>query len=189
MSSNYQLVTPPSSVELSKEVPQPETKVDLKNYIRNATILILSNWKDCKIKPMEFSKFLKEILTRSRCSINILQIAIFYLFKLEGKIKKGSIHLQCPKKVFLICLILSFKFNLDSNYKLLSWSKMSGLSINELNLYETKILIDLNYNLNEINKPGIFNAWCNFLNNEKFNEYSLKRSHEPVNVLPKRVKV
>jgi hypothetical protein len=92
---------------------------------------------------------------------------MFYLFKLQKKIKNRVVdhtsHLCCPKKVFLLCLILAFKYSLDSNYKFATWSKISGLAVKELQSYEMKLLADLNYGLNDVNKPGIFNMWVQYL--------------------------
>ncbi|CAM9018079.1 unnamed protein product [Wickerhamomyces anomalus] len=130
---------------------------------------------------------------------------MYYLFKLQKNIKQRFISndksLMCPKRTFLICLILSFKFNYDSNYSFKSWSKISGLSIGEIKTLEFNILQSLDYDLNC--NVETFEKWSLLLNqalekieklidNRNSNTTSLKRtctSIEEENNNIKRVKI
>lgn len=160
-----QLNTPPSSAkQTTASVTEKSKKAEIVNkYITEASVFILSFWKNpasnvsslfnnTTLKQNEYERFTREILKRSRCSLVALQVAMFYLFKLQNQIKNRYISnnksLMCPKKVFLICLILSFKLNYDSNYSFKSWSKISGLSIAEIKTLEFNILKELDYDLN-----------------------------------------
>lgn len=75
--------------------------------------------------------------------------------------KSEPSKIDCPKKIFLISLILAFKFQYDSNYSFKSWSKISGLSIKELQHIEMDALKFLNYELNV--KFDTYNSWLKFL--------------------------
>lgn len=68
---------------------------------------------------------------------------------------------MCPKRTFLVCLILSFKFNYDSNYSFKSWSKISGLPVSEIKTLEFQILKLLDYDLNC--NAQVFERWNSLL--------------------------
>lgn len=176
-----QLNTPPSSAkQTTASIIEKSKKAEIVNkYITEASVFILSFWKNPStsnstvsslfnnntLKQNEYERFTREILKRSRCSLVALQIAMFYLFKLQNQIKNRYISnnkfLMCPKKVFLICLILSFKFNYDSNYSFKSWSKISGLSISEIKSLEFNTLKNLDYDLNC--NAQVFENWTSLL--------------------------
>lgn len=214
---NVQLITPPSSAKQSNISSEKSHKADIVNkYITEASVFILSFWKNPQqnslfntqtnlINQKDYERFTREVLKRSRCSLLGLQVAMYYLFKLQKNIKQRFISndksLMCPKRTFLICLILSFKFNYDSNYSFKSWSKISGLSIGEIKTLEFNILQSLDYDLNC--NVETFEKWSLLLNQalekiEKLieirnsNTTSLKRtctSIEEENNNIKRVKI
>jgi hypothetical protein len=176
-SKKTHFITPPASTRPSTEEFNEKTLV-VNTYILNASVYITSLWLDplteakslfgCSTpRPDAYECFLREVLKRSRCSMPALQVALFYMSKLTGDIKqrlvKNNAHLMCPKKVFLICLILSFKYNYDQNYSFKSWSKISGLTVQEMKSLEVHILQDFDYSLN--------------LNNEEYTRWVI-RSNE-----------
>ncbi|CCH44055.1 G1/S-specific cyclin pas1 [Wickerhamomyces ciferrii] len=167
----HQIITPPPSVKqstissINSNNCDRSTKAEIANkFVSEASVFILSLWKNPNVSNVDslfnnnlinqrdYERFTREVMKRSRCSLAALQISMYYLFKLQTKIKNRFISnnksLFCPKKTFLICLILSFKFNYDSNYTFKSWSKVSGLSIKDLKNLEFEILKELDYNLN-----------------------------------------
>ncbi|CEP21937.1 Cyclin, interacts with Pho85p cyclin-dependent kinase (Cdk), induced by Gcn4p at level of transcript [Cyberlindnera jadinii] len=93
-------------------------------------------------KAQFYSKFITEVIKRSRCSLECLKVCLYYMSKLT------SSHVGCPKRAFLACLCLSFKYIYDSTVKLKTWSKISGLSPGELKSLEMTVLVALDYNLN-----------------------------------------
>lgn len=113
--------------------------------------------------------FIIEILRRSKTSIQSLQIACFYLFKLI-KTNKGDLP-PCPKKTFLGVLIVASKFNQDANYSFKTWLKICGCnndanSNSDLNLQilrgiEVQCLKLLNYECYINNSK--YENWCNIL--------------------------
>lgn len=200
---NAQLITPPLSTKQSSSASSEKSqKADIVNkYITQASVFILSFWKNPtlnanllfnqnEIKQNDYECFTREVLKRSRCSLLGLQVAMYYLFKLQKQIKDRFVHnnkaLMCPKRTFLICLILSFKFNYDSNYSFKSWSKISGLSISEIKTLEFNILKELDYDLN-CNVQN-FKKWTSLLSQalekiEKLIEAKTKRTEEAKNSL------
>lgn len=164
-STTSHLVTPPrsaSSTTPSSPIDHHDKSLLINNHIITASKFISSTWHNSDVNsplcttststtPQSFARYLTEILRRSRCSISALNAALFYISKLTPKIQArnddNNLALACPKKVFLICLELSFKFQYDSTYNLKAWSKISGLSVAELKSLEMKVLQMLDYDL------------------------------------------
>lgn len=184
-SKKTHLITPPQA---SDEQPQQHKAHVVHNFIQNSAGYVTSLWKDPAVdvqsvfgcsqpRPEAYTVYLKEVLRRSRCALPALQVALFYLSKLQKLIKDRIVdqntHLMCPKKVFLVCLILSYKYNYDSNYSFKAWSKVSGLSITEIKLLEIAILGALDYNLN-LNET--YTKWVD--------EFSQKTYPVPVETVP-----
>lgn len=190
------LITPPTSTKATTPHHDfAEKSLVVNNYIQNAAVYVISLWQDptttdnqslfgtTTLRPEGYEHFLREILKRSRCSIPALQVTLFYLSKLQQQIKSrlmtNNSHLMCPKKVFLLCLILSFKYNHDSNYSFKAWTKISGLSVEELKLLEIDILKNLDYNLNLNNDS--FTQWVqksNAFNSVTQQHNNVKRMRE-----------
>ncbi|EMG47916.1 G1/s-specific cyclin, putative [Candida maltosa Xu316] len=116
--------------------------------------------------------FIIEILRRSKTSIQTLQLACFYLFKIitktganEEKQEDNSSYYLDPKKLFLGLIIIASKFNQDYNYSFKSWCKICGLkeesNVKSLQKIEFEILQKLNYELSLINEK--YENWCNLL--------------------------
>lgn len=122
-------------------------------------------------KSMDEAKlrfFIIEVLRRSKSSIQTLQIACYYMFRVINT-KKSSPLPSCPKKLFLGLIILASKFSQDHNYSFKSWLKICGcktedgshLNLQKLKRTEVECLQLLDYNL-FINSSKYEN-WCNVL--------------------------
>lgn len=122
-------------------------------------------------KPIEEAKlrfFIIEVLRRSKSSIQTLQIACYYMFRVINKEQKSPLP-SCPKKLFLGLIILASKFNQDHNYSFKSWLRICGckteddsnLNLQKLRRTEVECLQLLDYNL-FINSSKYEN-WCNVL--------------------------
>ncbi|KAK6456016.1 uncharacterized protein RJT20DRAFT_95858 [Scheffersomyces xylosifermentans] len=177
------LLTPPptstSSPISKKEVQSPNHFKYYTNHLNKTQFnLILINcsinlvkilYKDSvDVKDMRF--FVIEILRRSKTSIQSLQLACYYLFKLikDGKNVANDPLLKDYKKLFLGLIILASKFNQDSNYAFKSWLKICGIkdddqkvNLKTLREVETKCLGLLNYDLYLNGLP--YENWCNIL--------------------------
>jgi len=122
------------------------------------------------INEKDFKFFIVEILRRSKTSIQSLQLACFYLFKLIQKEVKPSQYpiLKDYKKLFLGLIIVASKFNQDHNYSFKSWLKICGIKQDDfasnlkiLKEVEMKCLALLNFEL-YINGL-VYENWCNIL--------------------------
>jgi len=74
--------------------------------------------------------FILETIRRSRSSKAVLLVALLLL------IKSTSPSVLCGRREFLASLLVSSKFLNDKNYSNSAWSKISGLSISEINRLE-----------------------------------------------------
>lgn len=159
----------PRLTSLTTESSKIETKDQVSNKrLLEISIFIYSLWLNpttnftnesiivCpSTRPQDYQHFLREVLVRSRCSMPVLQFALYHLLRLRDAIRNrwldkylSKAFLNCPKKTFLVCLILSFKFNYDANCSLKMWSKISGLQVKELKALEFNGLNLLKYDLN-----------------------------------------
>ncbi|ODV72285.1 Pcl5p CYBJADRAFT_174148 [Cyberlindnera jadinii NRRL Y-1542] len=133
------LITPPAD-----DHHEEDSKAQfVHRYIDDASVYIAGVWEVADVADVaKYSKFITEVIKRSRCSLECLKVCLYYMSKLT------SSHVGCPKRAFLACLCLSFKYIYDSTVKLKTWSKISGLSPGELKSLEMTVLVALDYNLN-----------------------------------------
>ncbi|ANZ73381.1 BA75_01446T0 [Komagataella pastoris] len=122
--------------------------VDSVSLVHAAAIMLQLNWPwqvyqsyDSKLRGLQF--FITEVLKRTKANIGVLEVALYYIHKLSLKNTK----IRCAKRIFLSCLMLSYKFTQDKNYTANTWSRVSGLSVKELMQNEIAILVDLEYKL------------------------------------------
>src|SRR5438067_13500340 len=123
--------------------------------------------------------FLKEVLKRSRTSYSTLQTALFYLFRIRPKIeglknqlltsipteslRKSVMMISCCRRMFLTSLIIATKYLQDRSYSNKAWSKITGLTVKEINYYEIFFWQLIDYNLYVAGDS--FKNWCTFLLN------------------------
>ncbi|KAH3673096.1 hypothetical protein WICMUC_003929 [Wickerhamomyces mucosus] len=187
MSSVIHLITPPNSIKVKDyELKKAKKNQIINKYIHQASIYITSLFQTEKnqiISNLSYENFLREVLKRSRSSISIFQIAIYYFKNLQLKLSinhsnigEKTSFIKCPKRSFLICLILSFKYNYDCNYSFKCWSKISGLDLKEIKSLEFQTLKLLNYDLGLSNDK--FANWI-FELNTKLNEFEPSQNRNP----------
>ncbi|TIA93658.1 hypothetical protein E3P99_00081 [Wallemia hederae] len=125
--------------------------------------------------PLKY--FIRETLRRSKTSSHILQVALFYLFKIRDKVKCRRVEaaellcgnqvetcedsLLCGRRTFLSALILSNKYLSERNYSNRAWSRMSGLTASEISSNERAFLILIGYDLNV--SESTWKRWVAFL--------------------------
>lgn len=96
-------------------------------------------------KVMSTSAFVKEILKRSRATFSMLQLALFYLFRIKTSIYdylrqdkentyKGFVC--CGRRMFLAALMIASKYLNDRNYRNMTWGKIACLPVQEINKTE-----------------------------------------------------
>ncbi|KAI7885373.1 hypothetical protein K492DRAFT_234163 [Lichtheimia hyalospora FSU 10163] len=110
-------------------------------------------------------QFLYHILKHSRTTHSTLQLAIFYLFRIRSRVlqhRHDNVYIACGRRMFLASLICAHKFLQDKTYKNLAWSKVSGLSVNEINHAERVMLQLLDWSLYV--KKDTYDQWIQMLN-------------------------
>jgi hypothetical protein len=117
--------------------------------------------------------FIQETLRRSRTSFSTLQVALYYLILIKAHVPKfdftmeqpvdttWSRALQCGRRMFLAALILASKYLQDRNYSARAWSKISGLTVCEINTNEMAFLHAVNWKLH-VPEP-LFERWQDIL--------------------------
>lgn len=144
---------------------------------------------------MPLKYFIRETLRRSKTSSHILQVALFYLFKIRDKVKCRRAEaaqllcgnqvetcedsLLCGRRTFLSALILSNKYLSERNYSNRAWSRMSGLTANEISSNERSFLILINYNLNV--SESTWKRWVAFLCTLVDRQVKLPHTPQPEN--------
>ncbi|KAI7904368.1 uncharacterized protein BX663DRAFT_542034 [Cokeromyces recurvatus] len=126
------------------------------------------------IKILSTSCFIREILKRSRATYSMLQLALFYIFRMKRLMSMTGIqqkhcfcyrkHNQfvcCGRRMFLASLIVASKYLNDKHYRNQTWSKIASLPISEINTIEFVFLKLIDYQL-YVSKP-LYDKWVSLL--------------------------
>ncbi|CDK27530.1 unnamed protein product [Kuraishia capsulata CBS 1993] len=159
MSQNLLLTPRPSPNGKGHTSLQSRSQL-VETLIFTATSLLLVSWSNFKPERLQF--FIKEILKRSKSSYRVVQLALFYVIRLQEQLDKPEDEVfKCPKRCFLACLILASKFLQDNNFTMKSWSSLTGLKTSELLRNEMVVLKTLDYRLNI--SSVTYHDWVNLL--------------------------
>ncbi|ORY92058.1 hypothetical protein BCR43DRAFT_418892, partial [Syncephalastrum racemosum] len=122
--------------------------------------------------------FVHEILKRTKTTYSTLQISLFYLLRVKKQVHERLLRRKqkqkqqqnqqpvserlddlicCGRRMFLASLMVASKYLHDKNYRNTAWSKISGLSVAEVNASELAFLRLIDYKL-FISKPT-FDKW------------------------------
>ncbi|KAI8339825.1 hypothetical protein BD560DRAFT_412531 [Blakeslea trispora] len=106
--------------------------------------------------------FIREILQRSKATYSMLQLALFYIFRIK-KLIHSSTHclVSCSRRMFLTALILASKYLHDRNYRTQTWAKIASLSAAEITASELVFLKLIDYRLH-VSKP-LYDKWVSLL--------------------------
>lgn len=94
--------------------------------------------------------FVRHLLKRSRATRSVLQLAIFYLFRIRPHIMQRSQYdpiVKCGRRMFLAALICAHKYLYDNTFTNTSWARISKLPVKEVNAAEKSLLDILDYRL------------------------------------------
>ncbi|CAG8692910.1 32866_t:CDS:2 [Gigaspora margarita] len=148
----------------------------VENLVDTACLIVEVIWANFSVSPnakiITLRVFIQETLRRSRTSYSTLQTALFYLIRIKSEISKlnrctdylptptseyppnlnqstnqNNDPATCGRRMFLAALIVASKYLQDRNYSNRAWSKMSGLSVQEINTNEICFLKLIDYNL------------------------------------------
>ncbi|KAI8640447.1 cyclin-domain-containing protein [Parasitella parasitica] len=100
------------------------------------------------------ARFIREILKRSRATYSMLQLALFYIFRIKKLILKrmqqpaaNNELVVCGRRMILAALMAASKYLNDKNYCNKTWAKIASLQISEINATEMTFLKLIDYRL------------------------------------------
>lgn len=106
----------------------------------SATNSTTNSTADHAPSSLPLKTFIQETLRRSRTSYSTLQLALYYLLKLQPYMRVSQAAdptqpphlLRCGRRGFLASLMIASKYVQDRNFSAATWSKISGLPTAEL---------------------------------------------------------
>ncbi|KAI8342025.1 hypothetical protein BC941DRAFT_415159 [Chlamydoabsidia padenii] len=117
--------------------------------------------------------FIREILKRSKTTYFMLQLSLFYIFRVK-RVVQAKLRLTtnerhyrddlmcCGRRMFLASLMVASKYIHDKSYRNKAWAEASGLTLAEINASELAFLQMIDYRL-YVSKPT-FEKWYDMLN-------------------------
>jgi hypothetical protein len=116
-------------------------------------------WPNGPYSHRYMRSYIYKVLSRTKTSFCTFKVALFYLLLIKECIQT-SFHeqsLYCNRQMFLTVLILASKYLQDTSYSANSWSKMSGVPVEEINANERVVLQAVDW---KIHMPkSKFNRW------------------------------
>ncbi|CCF60582.1 hypothetical protein KAFR_0K02280 [Kazachstania africana CBS 2517] len=188
LQSHFAYQTPPYELNKTRlcNIDSKKRRCDSKNssaaLMDNITFLLYdltSRFEKSKINNSidKIRTFITEVLKRSKSNKHVAVLASFYFQKLHGLNSKDIPEFaKCPKRIFLVCLILAHKFSNDVTFSNKSWSLISGLKSKDLSVMERFCLNQLNYDL--FIKPTVLTDWENELTKRSMKAVNSKRSYD-----------
>jgi hypothetical protein len=142
-----------------------ERSIMIDKLIDACADIIDSIWSQPPSRPvivMSTSQFIREILKRSRATYSMLQLALFYIFRIKKLIvdciqRKQPSLVCCGRRMFLASLMIASKYLNDKNYKNKTWAKIASLNVTEINAAEMVFLRLIDYQL-YVSKP-LYDKW------------------------------
>ncbi|ORX44239.1 hypothetical protein DM01DRAFT_1340427 [Hesseltinella vesiculosa] len=107
-------------------------------------------------KVVATKNFIREILRRSKATYFMLQISLFYLFRVK-RVVQGKLRIPasdrsfreglmcCGRRMFLASLMVASKYIHDKGYPNKAWADASGLPLQEINAAEMAFLQMIDY--------------------------------------------
>ncbi|KAI9365768.1 cyclin-domain-containing protein [Pilaira anomala] len=165
---------------MNEKQPTEEKTLMIDRLIEAAADIIDSIRSKRNTVAMTTIQFIREILKRSRATYSMLQLALFYMFRL----KKTNPFVNCSRRIFLAALMTASKYLNDKNYKNKAWAKITCLSVAEINTTEIVFLKLIDYQL-FVSKP-LYEKWVSLLHEHIRKKHSnpIKKLHSPNIQLP-----
>ncbi|KAI8099399.1 uncharacterized protein BX664DRAFT_321161 [Halteromyces radiatus] len=144
------------------------------NLVDVSVDIIDSIWPTpCHAKVVATKGFIREILKRSKTTYFMLQISLFYIFRVKrvvqaklrmpaGERRYKDDLMCCGRRMFLASLMVASKYIHDKSYRNKAWADASGLTLEEINASESVFLQMIDYRL-YVSKPT-FEKWYGVLN-------------------------
>ncbi|KAK4511828.1 uncharacterized protein ATC70_003827 [Mucor velutinosus] len=146
-----------------------ERSIMIDKLIDCAADIIDSIWTNNRsTKIMSTARFIREILKRSRATYSMLQLALFYIFRIKKIIFErlqqpltSNELVCCGRRMFLAALMVASKYLNDKNYRNKTWAKIASLNVTEINATEMVFLKLIDYQL-YVSKP-LYDKWVSLL--------------------------
>ncbi|KAI3331431.1 hypothetical protein HD806DRAFT_518457 [Xylariaceae sp. AK1471] len=111
-----------------------------------------------------FRKFVNQILTSTRLPSTTVLLGMNYLAKHMNMHKHAGTYNAVSEgelwKMLTVALLLGSKFLDDNTFQNRSWSDVSGIAVTELNIMETKWLLDMDWVLYvNLDRSHDYDAW------------------------------
>jgi hypothetical protein len=137
--------------------------------------------------------FIREILKRSKTTYFMLQLSLFYIFRVKrvvqaklrmaaGERRYRDDLMCCGRRMFLASLMVASKYIHDKSYRNKAWADASGLSLAEINASELAFLQMIDYRL-YVSKPT-FEKWYDMLNQRLKQRKQLQPQKQPLSPTP-----
>ncbi|KAI9251568.1 cyclin-domain-containing protein [Sporodiniella umbellata] len=142
------------------------------------TALFSHIW-DLDKRQTTFKHFIQKVLEATQLTSPCVFMAFYYIRKLRSVYPKMQVSTGSEIRLFITALILANKYLEDSTFTNKTWSSVSGISVQELNIMEMEFLSELDFNLCISEKQ--FNKWvmqCQHLLVFVLNR-SIKRMYPP----------
>ncbi|CAD8095181.1 unnamed protein product [Paramecium primaurelia] len=92
-------------------------------------------------------KYIERIKIYTYCSNECFILALIYIDRVQEKNSDVVINSYCVHRFMLACILLSIKYNDDDYYKNDYYSRVGGITLQELNSLEQELLTLLDYQL------------------------------------------
>ncbi|KAI8888512.1 hypothetical protein K501DRAFT_145887, partial [Backusella circina FSU 941] len=143
-----------------------ERSIMIDKLIGTSADIIDSIWKQpINQSIMTTSQFIREILKRSRATYSMLQLALFYIFRIKKIVQQHLVNkknvIGCGRRMFLAALMCASKYLNDKNYRNKTWAKIASLSVQEINKTEAVFLQLVDYQL-YVGK-ALYDKWVSLL--------------------------
>ncbi|CAO3619038.1 unnamed protein product [Cunninghamella echinulata] len=150
-------------------------KVDMIDNLVDVSVDIIDSiWPQPNhAKVVATRGFIREILKRSKTTYFMLQISLFYIFRVK-RVVQSKLRIPttersysdelmcCGRRMFLASLMVASKYIHDKSYRNKAWADASGLNLKEINASELAFLQMIDYRL-YVSKPT-FEKWYGVLN-------------------------
>ncbi|KAG2205065.1 hypothetical protein INT46_000038 [Mucor plumbeus] len=166
-----------------------ERSIMIDKLIDCSADIIDSIWSNNRsTKVMSTARFIREILKRSRATYSMLQLALFYIFRIKKLIFErlqqplsNNEMVCCGRRMFLAALMVSSKYLNDKNYRNKTWAKIASLHVAEINATEIVFLKLIDYQL-YVSKP-LYDKWVSLLHDhiQKKSFIAIARQKQDIN--------
>lgn len=110
-------------------------------------------------RHLTFKLYVQKILKATQISCTCMILALYYIQKLRSAYPLIHASIGSEVRLFTTALVLANKYLDDNTFTNKTWSEVSSIPVNELNIMEMEFLSALNYTLH-LPQDGFY-AWVN----------------------------